>query len=162
MCPYHLSHWQSLRDFSRLSHSACIMAMFTSNLFQNWTPLLDVGWSSKVSCMWGRDLWHPTVDVTVQLFKCFICLVYLSQNVAEPIIFITGQPPWDSNVEKIIIWMSIVSPPLIVIDWLRDWSMNDPLMPLGKKKAHIFLTRFLGLWLKTGEVPIRESGECEA
>lgn len=27
---------------------------------------------------------------------------------------------------------------------------------------HIFFARFLGLWLKTGDVPIRESGECEA
>lgn len=27
---------------------------------------------------------------------------------------------------------------------------------------HIFFARFLGLWVKTGEVPIKESGECEA
>lgn len=27
---------------------------------------------------------------------------------------------------------------------------------------HIFFARFLGLWLKTGELPIRESGEWDA
>lgn len=35
--------------------------------------------------------------------------------------------------------------------------MSSPQM-----QPQIFFIRFLGLWLKTGEDPIRESGECDA